>query len=226
MSRLLLWGWLPIAEPSARKVGHARGHPSLSYDGAGSAWMTRPRSTLPRLGAIRSSSSDRCPRPPANVTHVASAASSRSGGRLAPSAAPASPNGRGIPCEVFHAPVKLGKKIRYAARKSIPRMWFLEGEQTGLPEVRDVHPASNTWLIQIPGAHPKMTCWYASSKPPHWPEQPGRTLRSTSPAEGALSGGFPAFDVGSPACLQLAACTLSHPSRTWRACAHKCLPGG
>ena len=34
MSRLLLWGWLPIAEPSARKVGHARGHPSLSYDGA------------------------------------------------------------------------------------------------------------------------------------------------------------------------------------------------
>jgi len=28
--------------------------------------------------------------------------------------------------------VKLGKQIRYAARKSIPCMWFLEGEQTGL----------------------------------------------------------------------------------------------
>ncbi len=74
MSRLLLWGWLPIAEPSARKVGHARGHPSLSYDGAGSAWMTRPRSTLPRLGAIRSSSSDRCPRPPGSVSFLKSAA--------------------------------------------------------------------------------------------------------------------------------------------------------
>jgi histidyl-tRNA synthetase len=45
---------------------------------------------------------------------------------------------RGIPCEVFHEPVKFGKQIRYAARKGIPYVWFLEGEHTGLPEVRDL----------------------------------------------------------------------------------------
>jgi len=45
---------------------------------------------------------------------------------------------RGIPCEVFHEPVKFGNQIRYAARTGIPYVWFLEGEQSGSQEVRDI----------------------------------------------------------------------------------------
>jgi deazaflavin-dependent oxidoreductase (nitroreductase family) len=40
-------------------LGRACGHPSLSCGGSASASMRSPRSTLPRLGAIRCSSSDR-----------------------------------------------------------------------------------------------------------------------------------------------------------------------
>ena len=42
---------------------------------------------------------------------------------------------RNIPVEVFHAPLKFGKQIRYAERKGIPYVLFL-GE--GQVEVRDI----------------------------------------------------------------------------------------
>lgn len=49
---------------------------------------------------------------------------------------------RGVPTEVFHAPLKFGKQIRYAERKSIPYVLF-PGE-SGAAELRDIRSAVQT----------------------------------------------------------------------------------
>lgn len=45
---------------------------------------------------------------------------------------------RGIATEVFHAPQKYSKQIRYAERKGIPFVWFPEAEGSGEHEVKDI----------------------------------------------------------------------------------------
>ena len=42
---------------------------------------------------------------------------------------------RGIPTEVFHAPQKYGKQIKYAQKRSIPYVWFVDGDAH---EVKDL----------------------------------------------------------------------------------------
>lgn len=45
---------------------------------------------------------------------------------------------RGIASEVFDAPLKYSKQIRYAEQKGIPFVWFLTGQSSGGHEVRDI----------------------------------------------------------------------------------------
>jgi histidyl-tRNA synthetase len=45
---------------------------------------------------------------------------------------------RGIASEVFDAPLKYSKQIRYAEQKGIPFVWFLKGQSSGGHEVRDI----------------------------------------------------------------------------------------
>lgn len=49
---------------------------------------------------------------------------------------------RGLATEVFHAPHKFGKQIRYAERKGIPYVLFLAGE--GAAELKDIRSGAQT----------------------------------------------------------------------------------
>jgi histidyl-tRNA synthetase len=52
---------------------------------------------------------------------------------------------RGIRCEVFHSPARLGKQVQYAEKKGIPFVWFTQGQATGGNEVRDIRTG-----VQVP----------------------------------------------------------------------------
>lgn len=55
---------------------------------------------------------------------------------------------RGIPTEIFHEPLKLGKQIEYASKKGIPYVWFSEGSKHEVKDIRsgEQKPASiETW---------------------------------------------------------------------------------
>jgi len=45
---------------------------------------------------------------------------------------------RGIPAEVYHAPQKFGKQIRYAERKGIPFVWFPGNQEDEIDQIRDI----------------------------------------------------------------------------------------
>ena len=59
---------------------------------------------------------------------------------------------RGVPTEVYHESVKFDKQIRYATRKGIPFVWFVEGHVSGTNEVRDLRTGAQitvdpaTWM--------------------------------------------------------------------------------
>lgn len=53
--------------------------------------------------------------------------------------------GRNIACEIYMAPDKYGKQIRYAARKGIPYIWFPSEQGGSLGEVKDLSSG-----VQVP----------------------------------------------------------------------------
>jgi histidyl-tRNA synthetase len=56
---------------------------------------------------------------------------------------------RGLPTEVFHAPQKFGKQIRYAERKGIPYVVFLGADGLSLKDIRSGEQAPlevETWV--------------------------------------------------------------------------------
>jgi histidyl-tRNA synthetase len=68
---------------------------------------------------------------------------------------------RGIPTEVFHAPLKYGKQIRYADKLGIPFVWF-PGEDEGHGELRDIRTGVQTpadpaaWMPEANDLHPRV----------------------------------------------------------------------
>ena len=69
---------------------------------------------------------------------------------------------REIACEVAPSAAKFGKQIRFAERRGIPYVWFVQGD--GSHQVKDIRTGSRSTQIRRRGPHPATTCTRRSSR--------------------------------------------------------------
>ena len=88
---------------------------------------------------------------------------------------------RDIACEVAPAPAKFGKQIRFAERRGIPFVWFVQTDGDGRVPTRSrtSAPATRSTRTRPPGPHPTPTSGPASAAPSTTP--PATPRRPSDP---------------------------------------------